>query len=276
MRPCLRAREFTVIRIFKHHVPRLAFLALLMEILLLLTVSGPAPAGAAVLCLAALGWYQPDLCAPWRDAIKHALARTVPAMLLSYLLAWWLLAGSGSATSAATAGSAAAAAPWRGVPLDMVAFVLACIGMTMLRLVLAQCLWHPAFPASLHSERLILLGDGALAQECARLAAGSRGFHRLQVVGCVPAPDMPSESGFPCGLPRLQGATLRELARRHGADEIVISLKERRGGALPLGELLECTLHGLRCGSRWHAALGRQRRSPCDAHRALAAQAAYR
>jgi sugar transferase (PEP-CTERM system associated) len=42
------------------------------------------------------------------------------------------------------------------------------------------------------------------------------------------------------------GERLDLLAQREGVDEIVVALTERRGGAMPMRELLDCKLHGVR------------------------------
>lgn len=43
-----------------------------------------------------------------------------------------------------------------------------------------------------------------------------------------------------------RGQQLAETARRHGIDEVVVAVKERRGGVLPLRELLDCKLAGVK------------------------------
>ena len=42
------------------------------------------------------------------------------------------------------------------------------------------------------------------------------------------------------------GSDLVETARRHNLDEIIVAVRERRGGVLPLRELLDCKLMGVR------------------------------
>ena len=55
---------------------------------------------------------------------------------------------------------------------------------------------------------------------------------------------------------------LVEVARRHALDEIVVAVRERRGGVLPLRELLDCKLMGVRVldlSSYYERALGQIR-----------------
>ena len=43
-----------------------------------------------------------------------------------------------------------------------------------------------------------------------------------------------------------EGQSLTELAKQQGVDEIVVALTERRGGSMPMRELLDCKLAGIR------------------------------
>ena len=42
------------------------------------------------------------------------------------------------------------------------------------------------------------------------------------------------------------GMNLVDAARRYRVDEIIVAVRERRGGVLPLRELLDCKLMGIR------------------------------
>jgi len=93
-------------------------------------------------------------------------------------------------------------------------------------------------------ERLILIGDGALARECMDLAASRGGPRRFEVVGCVPMPG--EDRCVPQAKVLPPGESLLALARRHGAGELVVSVGDRRRGGYPVRELLECALGGVR------------------------------
>ncbi len=59
-----------------------------------------------------------------------------------------------------------------------------------------------------------------------------------------------------------KGQHLAETARRHDIDEVVVAVKERRGGVLPLRELLDCKLAGIKVldlSSYYERALGQLR-----------------
>jgi hypothetical protein len=147
-----------VIRIFNHYVPRLAFLVLIMDVLLLAVATGPVYTISAVFSLAALGWYQADLRAPPRDLLRQGLARMLPGLLAAGLLM----------QAAGHPGLAGAATQIRLVGLGVACVLLA-------RLALCWRLTHPAHPANLLSARLILVGDGELARACLQLARSRRG-----------------------------------------------------------------------------------------------------
>jgi sugar transferase (PEP-CTERM system associated) len=93
-------------------------------------------------------------------------------------------------------------------------------------------------------SRIIFLGSGQLAKECADLATNNGGYHKYDVVGFVPMPDessaVPSASVLPVGK------SLVSIARERGAAEIVVAVQNRRGGAFPIRELLDCKLNGIK------------------------------
>lgn len=227
-----------MIRIFKHYVPRMGLILLLMELLLLLaaaslsTLGGPsdrklsALAFALLVCLAmgALGLYRPDFRLKAAVAMKLTAVRIVPALVLAFcllrLLNWM--------------------APGLGVgQLDAWFFLLGGGGVLSTRFLLFSSLrWQVL------SARLIVVGDGAQAQECLELAAARQGYRRFDVAGCVAVQGEARCVSAGRVLP--EGESLIKLARAHGADEIVVALGERRGGAYPVGELLDCVLGGVR------------------------------
>jgi hypothetical protein len=69
-------------------------------------------------------------------------------------------------------------------------------------------------------QRLIIVGDGALALECMALAASSVGFHPFRVVGFVPVSG--ELRGGAAGDAAAGGSAVLALARRYAADEIVV------------------------------------------------------
>ncbi|MES2116711.1 MAG: TIGR03013 family XrtA/PEP-CTERM system glycosyltransferase [Pseudomonadota bacterium] len=224
---------------FHHYVSKMGFMLLLMELLILLTVaaapslawlgrrhldypylSALAFALVLVFSMSTLGMYQNNS----REDIKHTLLRILPSFALGFGLLSMLI----GVAPAIQFGQSAA-----------VVFLLGAIGVLLIRLaVLASA------QSSMLVEKVILVGDGATASECLALAAGRAGLHQFQVVGCVPVAGEPSRVTGQALLPADQ--SLLALARRHGVNEIVVTVGDRRNGAFPVRQLLECALGGLR------------------------------
>lgn len=229
-----------MIRIFNHYVSRTGFILLLFEMLILHAAASATAllwSGASrgstnpymtgmlfalvnVLAMSALGLYQQQL----REDLRGVLARIPPAFLVGFVLMSALM----EVTPAVDLGQAAS-----------LAFVLggACVLMT-------RVLLYTSAQSDILVERLILIGAGALARECLELAAMRDGPRRFEVVGCVPMPD--EARCVPVAKVLKPGESLLTLARRHGANELVISVGDRRNGAYPVRELLDCALGGVR------------------------------
>jgi sugar transferase (PEP-CTERM system associated) len=98
--------------------------------------------------------------------------------------------------------------------------------------------------APMFARRTLVLGTGAEAagveQSIAQLG------HTVRFLGFFPAKKAESTQRV-AGSRVLGGAMdLVDAARRYKVDEIVIAVRERRGGVLPLRELLDCKLMGVR------------------------------
>ncbi len=91
--------------------------------------------------------------------------------------------------------------------------------------------------------RILIFGSGAAAKTVG--ATLSAADPHAQIVGYFAGPneDQPEVSRDQLIHPR---GTLTDTAQALGVDEIVIALTERRGGSMPLRQLLDCKLHGIR------------------------------
>jgi len=96
----------------------------------------------------------------------------------------------------------------------------------------------------LSRSRILIFGSGAAAQVVgATLKASDPNAH---IVGYVSGPNekevaVSADEVLPTG-----GQSLTETARRLGVDEIVVALTERRSGSMPLRQLLDCKLSGIK------------------------------
>jgi sugar transferase (PEP-CTERM system associated) len=96
--------------------------------------------------------------------------------------------------------------------------------------------------AAPHS-RILIFGAGSAAQLVAR--AITVADPHVEIVGYVPGPN---ETTFVVDPDRtLRGAhTLKDQAVALGITEIVVAVNERRGGSMPLRELLDCKIAGVK------------------------------
>jgi len=101
---------------------------------------------------------------------------------------------------------------------------------------------HSGTQARLRS-RILIFGTGVAARTVGNTLRASD--PHAQIVGFYAGPneDQPE-------VPRDEiindGANLTEAALKHNVDEIVVALSERRGGSMPLRQLLDCKLSGVR------------------------------
>jgi sugar transferase (PEP-CTERM system associated) len=226
-----------VIKIFHHYVSRIAFMLLLLELSILLAAAFasaplwlsdpgqmyvPALAFALVMVfsMGTLGMYQYDQS---REDVKSTLLRITPSLVLGFCLMQLL--------------GLLLPQVHLGRPGSMV-FLLGGGAVLLARLVV-----FTSAQSSMLEQRLIIVGDGAMARECLELAASSAGFHPFCVVGFVPVQGeiraVPAAMLLPADLPLLS------LARRYAADEIVVTVGDRRSGAFPVRQLLECAVGGV-------------------------------
>lgn len=98
-------------------------------------------------------------------------------------------------------------------------------------------------PPQIMMSRVMIFGCGDKALEVSRIIAQSDRY--IDIVGYLPGatgekPAVPTEQ-----IIHTDGS-LALTARKHDVDEIIIAITERRGGAMPLRELLDCKLYGVR------------------------------
>jgi sugar transferase (PEP-CTERM system associated) len=174
-----------------------------------------------VTSMAAMGMYQLD----FRPDLKDTLFRLMPSMLLGFgimTLIFYLLPDLYSG---------------RGI-----------LGLVMLLALSGILLTRAAFlkwsRLGILESRAIVLGIGSKAREFIDQTARDPHRHGLRIIGFVPLQDEERQVPASAVLPRMD--PLVSLARQHGAGEIIIAIQERRGGYLPIQDLLECKLSGIK------------------------------
>lgn len=110
-------------------------------------------------------------------------------------------------------------------------------------ILLARVVFFKTSEFRLLVSRIMFLGGGALAKECADLALHNISYHKYDIVGFVPIPG--EEICVPQNAMLQVGESLLSMANKYNASEIVVSVQNRRGGAFPIQELLDCKLNGI-------------------------------
>ena len=119
----------------------------------------------------------------------------------------------------------------------LLAGVAALLGTATLRVFMIY-----ARSGAMSTRRMLIFGAGKEAEVVASVLKKSD--PDIQIVGFYPGPTDTHISVVPkFVLPRTQ--SLSDTAQATNADEIIIAVQERRGGILPLRELLDCKLSGV-------------------------------
>jgi sugar transferase (PEP-CTERM system associated) len=98
--------------------------------------------------------------------------------------------------------------------------------------------------ASVGVRRVLIVGTGTEAQGVARdLSAG--GSTRHTVVGFYPAGP---EAAFEVSADRSvfsSSFTIDQIVQKHKVDEVIVAVREQRGGTVPMDQLLACRIRGI-------------------------------
>ena len=241
-----------MLRIANHYVSKIVFVLLFVELLVLLGaayigaavrfidlgqaaslaniehldhffISALAFAAAIIFSMSAMGMYQLDFNEGLRNPFFMKL---LPSFLMGFLILTLVFY----------------VAPDLYFGRGVLALVF---GISGLGIFLARMAFFKSSELRIMETRILFLGSGPLAKECSDLARQSSSYHRYKITGFVPTPT--EELCVPAAnlLQSREGDTLLSIARQHNAEEIVVSVQNRRGG-FPIKELLECKLQGLK------------------------------
>jgi sugar transferase (PEP-CTERM system associated) len=243
-----------VVRVFSHWVPSrllfqaaldlmLVFFAMLLAVSVLsqdaMTAERVAPyAFVLAVCAATFN----NLIGLYRHDAERSVSQTLTLAFLSFLL---------------MVGLAYAALAWLPEPVArkealQLSALLALIAMLSARIYAA----HGGL-GSVLVRRVMILGTGPEAQAVANSLRGQD----VEIVGFYPV--RRHEDAVVPSTRILSGQhSLVDTMRRLKAEEIIVAVGERRGGAMPLNELLDCKLAGVRVldlSSYFERALGQVR-----------------
>jgi sugar transferase (PEP-CTERM system associated) len=117
-------------------------------------------------------------------------------------------------------------------------FLFAFTGSALVRLVFVRL-----FKLGSMSRRVLLLGSGSRSAKIEELERDEQGNRKFNLVGCLPLNN--PEVGIDQTRILHDKGSILSIARKHRIDEIVVGVRERRGGGLPADQLLECKLAGI-------------------------------
>ena len=233
-----------MLRIFNHYVSKTVVALLLLEILILIGsvyvgaairfgepaaydpklenffLSTCAFAASMIFGMSALGMYQLD----FRESLRTTLLRLMPSFAIGFFILTLVFYMAPDL--------------YFGRGILMLALAISATGILLDRLLFFKTAKFKAL-----KSRIIFLGGGMLAKECHDLISHNESYHKYDVVGFVP---LPSEECCVPATALLQNTeSLLSLVNRRHAKELVVTVQNRRGGSLPIQELLECKLHGI-------------------------------
>ena len=117
------------------------------------------------------------------------------------------------------------------------AMVISCLSIVLMRLLFIE--WDKV---DLFKKRVLVLGTGSRAAKIDELANQGQA-QGLNIVGYLPMGS--THSYVPHDRVLADTGSIGEVVDRLAIDEIVVAIRERRGGGLPVSELLECKLRGI-------------------------------
>ena len=233
-----------MVHLFSHYVPgRLIFLAGLEALVLLISAyvgislhlawsgAAVASAGAAIppqaiafalgmmIVISSMGLYQPDL-----DYDQSVGVRLVAAFLLGF----------------AVTGLASNLAPslYPGPDGLAITAIVALAGSALVRA--AYYKWSNL---GVFKSRVLVLGTGSRVMKLAEYAQRNSN-HR--VVGYVALQPSRHYIPSPHVLPIAPGESLLSVVKKYAIDQIVVAVRDRRGGGFPVQQLVECRMRGVK------------------------------
>jgi sugar transferase (PEP-CTERM system associated) len=114
---------------------------------------------------------------------------------------------------------------------------------TLAGLILFRQVAFTARRAGLGARKVLIVGTGPEASGV-EASLRSLGYPRFSVVGFYAADGgKPEQADSVRVFPATQ--SLLEIVERNGIEEVIVAVREQRGGVLPLRELLECRINGV-------------------------------
>jgi sugar transferase (PEP-CTERM system associated) len=186
-----------------------------------LFISAMAFALVMIFSMSALGMYQLS----FREGVSVTLQRLLPSCVLGFVLITLVFY----------------IVPQLYLGRGIVGFMFLVAAPAILAI---RILFFKSTKAKLLQSRLLFLGSGALARECSVLADDPRLDHKYRIVGYVPVSNEDCCVSTSALLP-MEG-TLMNMVNKYDVNQVVVAVQDRRGGALPIHDLLNCKLNGIK------------------------------
>ena len=117
-------------------------------------------------------------------------------------------------------------------------FVTAFCGILVARLLYNQLTGHMGM-----KRRVLVLGAGTRAAKVNALEQEGNGRQGFQVVGYLPLQG--GHHFIDKSKIIAKTESIYAIVQKHHIDEIVVGVRDRRGGGLPVDEVLQCKIHGI-------------------------------
>ncbi len=200
----------------------------------------------------AVGWREPSLPAAASQCLPWAVLLGACALLINVALGFYQRVHNRSVgqSRARAVLSLFLILPLSYVALHFLPMALEHLEFAALGIAagLVGMLSHRVHAGHSHAEsngrqRVLVFGSGPQAKVVGR--ALQKSDPRIELVGYYASPNEAVDQSASWGGAASR-ASLTEVVEQHRVDEIVVALAERRGGSMPLRELLDCKLKGIR------------------------------
>lgn len=121
-------------------------------------------------------------------------------------------------------------------------FVIA-MGLSYVSLLVLRVIYGALIKSDTGKKQILVLGTGSRNTPIGRIQQSRNDNSRFQIVGYVPSGSV--DDGIDKSLLLDTGTPLLAHAQKKQVDEIVVGVRQRRGGNLDMRELLECRMEGI-------------------------------
>ncbi len=231
----------SMIKIFNHYIHRRTVLQMLLDFGLILGT-----------VLVATGWHMPDLARAAVAALPSAVLLAIAALIINAALGFYQRVHN---RSVAQSRARAVLSLCLILPLAYLILRVLQLGLqdqdfVSLSVVggLAIMLMHRVHVGhstaqSMMRQRVLVFGTGTRAKLVGRTLQKSD--PHVDLVGYYASPNEAVAEVSAWGI-LSPNTSLTDIVMEQQVDEIVVALAERRGGSMPLRELLDCKLQGVR------------------------------